>query len=283
MKKFLNALGFLTIIKIPERYFYKKEEIAKSLIYFPAIGLIIGIIISLFYYALSFIFPLILSVILLLGLEVIVTGGAHLDGFCDMIDGIFSGRSDKDKILDIMKKSDIGVYGVLSIIFLVLLKISLIYYIATVCCELSRQFIFIVIIVFMPAFGRWSMVYLISKYKCARDGESLAKIFIGSKNNKKIFIISSIYLFMLFLAAYSLAGFLYNGSLYIASALNYLEVVYSVIFALLTVVVLFLLLWLIGSFFTRRIKGITGDVIGGVGEIIELLFLFISYLVLRFL
>src|SRR4030043_288562 len=87
---------------------------------------------ALFYFAISFILPVFLSIILMLILEVFLTGGAHLDGLADMFDGTFSGKSDKNKIIEIMRKSDIGVYGILVVVFLVLLKISLLYYLAKI-------------------------------------------------------------------------------------------------------------------------------------------------------
>jgi len=35
MSKFINALGFLTILKIPKKYILKKEQLADSMVYFP--------------------------------------------------------------------------------------------------------------------------------------------------------------------------------------------------------------------------------------------------------
>jgi len=284
MSKFINALGFLTILKIPKKYILKKEQLADSMVYFPLAGLVIGIILSLFYFVASFIFPVFLSVILLIGLEVFLSGGAHLDGLGDMFDGTFSGRSDKNKILEIMKKSDMGVYGILSIVFLLLLKISIVYYLASI--NLRHVLVFYLTITFMPAFGRWSMVYLIGRYKNARGSSSLAKIFTDNKNKRKNFYISSIYLFLLFLVLYTFFGYSTGSGVGSFSFLNNLESFYLILFilakALLVTAALFLLLLPLSWFFTRRIGGITGDIIGGVSETVELLFLFINYLVFTF-
>jgi len=298
MSKFVNALGFLTIVKIPKKYILQKDQIADSLICFPAIGLIVGLILSVFYCAVSFFLPVVLSVVLLVALEVVITGGAHLDGLSDMFDGTFSGSSDKNKILGIMKKSDVGVYGILAIVFLLILKISTIYYLANVAnsntiinyssyVDLKHVLTFYLTIIFMPAFGRWSMVYLIGRYKNARGSGSLAKVFTDSKDRRKNFYISSIYLFLLFLISYTFFGYYSGSNVGSFGFLNNLEGVYLVLFvltkALLVIATLFLLLFPVSWFFTRRIGGITGDITGGVSEIVELLFLFVNYLVFTFI
>ncbi len=49
------------------------------------------------------------------------------------------------------------------------------------------------------------------------------------------------------------------------------------------IVIAILSIIFLGWFFTRRIGGITGDIIGGSSEIMEVVFLLISYLVLNYL
>jgi adenosylcobinamide-GDP ribazoletransferase len=286
MSKFINALGFLTIIRIPGKYILKTKQISSSTVYFPVVGLIIGSLMALFYFAISFILPVFLSIILMLILEVFLTGGAHLDGLADMFDGAFSGKSDKNKIIEIMRKSDIGVYGILVVVFLVLLKISLLYYLAKI--NPAYLPIFFIAVVFMPSFGRWSMVYLIARYRNAGGNASLARVFTDSGDRRKNLYISSIYMTLLFLISFVfLEYYCAGGKMYCAIFASRFEGIYLVLFilikALLVIAVLFLLLYLIGWFFTRRIRGITGDIIGGISEIVELMFLFIILLIFNFL
>lgn len=285
MNGLMNALGFLTIIRIPGKYIQSKEKVADSLVYFPLIGLFIGATVSGFHFISNLAMPVFLSIILIIILQTIITGGAHIDGLCDMCDGTFSGRSDKKKILEIMGKSDIGVFGVLAIIFLLMLKISLIYYLWKI--DPSNIIFFYMTILFMPAFGRWSMVYLIGRYNNAHAGGSLARIFTDKKNKKKGLYISSIYIFILFISGYIITGFFLsdkadtilanNSFLSLWPAANLLTMALSVI------AIFFILLLFISWFFTRRIKGITGDIIGGTSEIMEVLFLFVNFIILKFL
>src|SRR5665811_22542 len=127
MKTFLNAIGFLTILKIPKRIYLKKQIFWKISYFFPLTGIVIGLFMSALYLAAQFIFPVIACIIIVLGFEVLITGAMHLDGFADTIDGVFSGETDKSKILEIMKKSDIGVFGVVALIFLFALKFTFFY------------------------------------------------------------------------------------------------------------------------------------------------------------
>lgn len=65
-----------------------------------------------------------LQAALLIVLMVVLTGGIHLDGFMDTIDGLFSGR-EREKCLEIMRDSRVGAFGVIGAICLLLFKFSL--------------------------------------------------------------------------------------------------------------------------------------------------------------
>ena len=279
MGKFISALSFLTIIKIPGKYRAREEYLADSSLYFPVVGLIIGFFMALFYFVIGSVLPVFLSIILMLILEVFLTGGAHLDGLGDMFDGTFAGTVDKEEILKIMKKSDIGVYGVLSIVFLLLLKISLLYYFAEV--NQSHSPLFFLAVIFMPAFGRWSMIYMIGRYANIRGAASLTRIFTDSKNKRKNLYISSMYMTLVFLISSAfLEYYCLNGEVAVFSV-NFKGVYlafYIVVKNLLVITLLFAVLCLIGWIFTRKIGGITGDIVGGISEIIEMIFLFIIFL-----
>ena len=295
VKKIINAFGFLTVFKIPETIAINEEEVSGSILYFPLVGFVLGILISLSFFVLNLFLPILVSVLLVLILEVSLTGGAHLDGLADMFDGTFSGKKDKNKILEIMKKSDVGVFGILSIVFLVILKAALIYYLFISSFKSSSPdgrgiFYFYAAVTFMPAFGRWSMNYLLASYKNARSGSSLAKIFTENRQRRKYFSISTIYLFIAY-AVFVIAGWYLlivfrNGVIPVSINANtgflipVLPIIAGIFIVIVTTVISIIFL---GWFFTRRIGGITGDIVGGSSEIVEVIFLFISYLVLSHL
>jgi adenosylcobinamide-GDP ribazoletransferase len=236
-----------------------------------------------------------ISIILVLILEVILTGAAHLDGLADMFDGVFSGKKDKDKILEIMKKSDVGVFGILSIVFLTILKAALIYYLFISSSRSSSLdggsiFYFYIALIFMPAFGRWSMNYLLASFRNARSGSSLAKIFTESTQRRKYFSISTIYLFIAYavfiVSGWYLVAVFKSGTVPVSinSDSGFFIILLPVIAGIFIVIVATVIsIIFLGWFFTRRIGGITGDIVGGSSEIVEVIFLFISYLVLNHL
>ncbi|MDD4115614.1 MAG: adenosylcobinamide-GDP ribazoletransferase [Massilibacteroides sp.] len=66
------------------------------------------------------IFPYAIAVVLALISRILLTGALHEDGLADFLDGFGGGRG-KESILTIMKDSHIGTYGVLGLIFYLLL------------------------------------------------------------------------------------------------------------------------------------------------------------------
>ncbi len=101
-KKIINAFGFLMVFKIPGTIAMDEKEVSGSLLYFPLVGFVLGIFISASFFVLNIFLPVPVTVLLVLILEVALTGGDHLDGIADTFDSIFSGKKDKDKILEIM-------------------------------------------------------------------------------------------------------------------------------------------------------------------------------------
>lgn len=117
---FFSALRFLTILPAPSS---PHAETGGQILYFPVIGLLIGLMLwgvdtlgSLFLYKE-------LRVLIDVLFLAVISGGLHLDGLADTADGVFSHKG-KDRILEIMRDSRIGVMGALAVIFCLALKIS---------------------------------------------------------------------------------------------------------------------------------------------------------------
>ncbi len=117
----LHALQFYSRIPINKTLDYSEDNLVKSYRYFPLVGIIVCALSSSIGWAISFILPHSIAVAITLVSMVLLTGGLHEDGLADFFDGFGGGRS-REQILEIMKDSTIGVYGVISLILLFLIK-----------------------------------------------------------------------------------------------------------------------------------------------------------------
>lgn len=121
LQPLLIALQFLTIIPTRLREPVKPENIGRSILYYPMVGLIIATILLIANYALSNQTSWV-SASLLLTLWVVLTGGLHLDGLADSVDAWLGGLGDKDKTLLIMKDPTSGPIAVATLVLILLLK-----------------------------------------------------------------------------------------------------------------------------------------------------------------
>ena len=205
-------------------------------------GLFIGLLEALFLKLLPF-SPL-LSSFLTLCLYVIVTGGLHLDGLVDTFDAMAHGRSPEER-LKIMKDSRIGTYGSLSLFLILTLKLLLLRE-ALVRKELPA-------VLLSPSYGRWSVVFLGSFFPPARR-EGLGFLTVEELSKKRYLLPTTF--FVIFLSLF------YPKSLF--------ALFLSSIF-----------LYLFGSFWKKRIGGVTGDIFGCSIELVDVLSL-LSMLFWRF-
>jgi adenosylcobinamide-GDP ribazoletransferase len=110
----LTAIQFLTRIRVPDRD-YSPEYLRQAPRYFPIAGWLVGAISALFFFICSRVISAEAGVLAAIVAGLLVTGALHEDGFADFCDG-FGGGMTKEKILSIMKDSRIGVYGAIGLI-----------------------------------------------------------------------------------------------------------------------------------------------------------------------
>jgi adenosylcobinamide-GDP ribazoletransferase len=237
MNHFISALQFLTILKIKEDI--EEKYLPSSLIFFPLVGFIIGLFSSIFNKCFScFLNPLISDILTVLFI-IFLTGGIHIDGVADTFDGIFGGKN-KEEILKIMRDKNTGTFGTISIIFVILLKIFLI--------NLLPGNIKFNGIIVTPLFGRFMMVFSIYFFNYARE-TGKGKIFFEGINTK-IFILST-FLFTI------LVSFFFS---------------YILILFLLPLIIF---TFFLNKYLTKKIGGLTGDTLGAINELNEILLLFL--------
>lgn len=125
MEGLILLFKFMTRLPIPMDPKFDSIKMGKSMRFFPVIGIVLGIIMYLFYLLFgSFIRSAYILAGVMVLIEIALTGAMHLDGLSDTFDGIFSYRS-KQKMLEIMKDSRIGANGAIALIMYFLLKVLL--------------------------------------------------------------------------------------------------------------------------------------------------------------
>jgi adenosylcobinamide-GDP ribazoletransferase len=236
MRDFLQAISFLTILPVGQVLPSKDKVLARSMAFFPLVGLVIGLLSALGNYLLSFFLPKPLVLWLTIGLLALLTGGLHLDGFADTMDGLSSGGTRK-KILEVMRDSRIGAFGVISLILLIGAKyLSL--------DQISNPSILHSLIL-MAVMGRNSMVLVCYRSPYARSGEGLGKPFTENLGTLEM-VLSLVSAFGIALLLMGLKGIL---------------------------VFLGICLFSLGYrfFFIKKLGGVTGDILGAANELAELL------------
>jgi len=231
-------LQFMTRIPINIKIGIDKEILSRGTFFFPFIGMMIGGISSAMYYVLSFINNDLASLGAVFTI-VAVTGGLHLDGLSDTADGFFSSRK-REEILEIMKDSRVGVFGVVFIIFDIMFKYIMIK-------EMSVHTA-VIAIVLSCGIGRVSASMLFTFGKSARK-DGLGDMFSG--NNSKKYFFSALIVFLAL-------------GIYISNIVFIIAVFSSMVFSLLFM-----------KYSYKIIGGLTGDVYGAACELSEIISLFV--------
>lgn len=252
MKRFIGILQFFTRIPIRVNIGFD-EEFHKTMYYFPLVGFVLGLLYFIIGLVSSFLFDSYITSVNILISTVILTGGLHLDGVGDTFDGIYSYR-DKEKMLEIMKDSRLGTNAMLSVLFLMLMKLGLIYSIVQ-----SGQ---LYNLIFMPVFARMAIV--IACYKSVTPRKNgMGNVFIGKPSLKMI-----------------LTGIVYTVILIIIMGitlfnLNSLDLIKVIAF----IPIMIILSRCFVRYIYSKIDGITGDILGCISELMEVMYLIYIYLI----
>ncbi len=124
LEYFFGAIRFFTRLPVPAWVGHSVEALNRSARYFPAVGLLVGGIGALVYLGAALLWPQPVAVMLSMAATIYATGAFHEDGLADTVDGL-GGGWDKLCILEIMKDSRVGSYGVVAMVLALLGKFTL--------------------------------------------------------------------------------------------------------------------------------------------------------------
>jgi adenosylcobinamide-GDP ribazoletransferase len=208
----------------------------------PLVGLINGLIgFGIFMLLTALDFSSFFKAVIMCLYFIIFTGGLHIDGLMDTADAYFS-RRDKERKLEIMKDSNVGAFAVITLIFVLLLKVA---FLNELFIQNNKNSILIVFIPIISRLLQSSMLYLFSPAK----PEGLTRMY--GKLDKRFSLLLFGLLVMVVCLLVALVG--------IKSLL------------LIGVILIYYALFYLSS--KKQFGGITGDLLGAFLEISELIML----------
>ncbi|MVV48128.1 adenosylcobinamide-GDP ribazoletransferase [Pseudomonas sp. PB120] len=237
MLPFWIALQFLSSLPVRLPGMPTPQELGRSLLFYPLVGLLFGAIL----WALNWLLlgtPLLLHAALLLTVWVLLSGALHLDGLADSADAWLGGFGDRERTLTIMKDPRSGPIAVVTLGLVLLLKF-------TALLALIEQHNAAALII-VPLIGRGALLglFLTTPYVRAGGlGQALAD-HLPRSTGKQVLAVSA-------LACVLVAGL--GGVFALALA--------ALVFVWLRQVML------------RRLGGSTGDTAGALLELLEMVVL----------
>jgi len=114
LRLLLTAVMFYTRLPCPRWVGYEPGQLNRATVYFPLIGWLVGAVAAGVYWGAARYWSAPVAVLLSTGAGVLLTGAFHEDGLADVCDG-FGGGWTRERILDIMKDSRVGTYGLVGL------------------------------------------------------------------------------------------------------------------------------------------------------------------------
>ena len=233
-QQFLLALTFYTRLPGPQNQDYTK--LPQATIYLPLVGWVVGAVTALSFYLANLFWQQEIAVILALIVGIFLTGAFHEDGFADVCDG-FGGGWGKQRIMEIMKDSFIGVYAVIGLIFIFLLKISILSTLPTTTVPF--------VLFSGHSISRLFPLLLMQRYTYVRESDSKAAVAVYKPARQQLILATIVALIPLFLLP---------------------------LICLLSIIPLLLGNVFLGRYFYRHIGGYTGDCLGASQQLTETIF-----------
>jgi adenosylcobinamide-GDP ribazoletransferase len=240
------SLTFLTKVPWPWQGEAAPQDLARSMRWFPWVGALLGLAYVGGWWGLGLLLPGPAAAALLLALTVLSTGALHLDGLADTVDGLGGGHTPADR-LRIMKDSRVGAFGVISLVLALLLKFAFFLALASKGPVFWPLFLF-------PVVSRWGMTFLAFLAPYARPEGGLGQAMTQGLDHRTL--------------AWSTVG-----ALVLAAAVARVQ-------GLLLLLAAGVAVWLASHYFKRMLGGVTGDVLGAINELLEILVLGCSLLLL---
>ena len=230
------ALSFLTIIPVIDQRRAADEAVAASFAWFPVIGFALGAALAAEDWILAHVFAQVIRSVLIIVSLTVVTGAVHLDGLADTADALGAGH-DRGRALDILRDSRAGTFGASAIFFDLALKILALSTLAG-----HRRYAALIV---APMLARWAMVLVAAGLPYLRAAGAGSTLLSGRSLGMRAAIA----------AVFTLVAVLTSGAMRPAALAT--TVATAIVFAM-------------RLFYRRWLGGVTGDLIGACGELVEI-------------
>jgi adenosylcobinamide-GDP ribazoletransferase len=117
------ALGTLTVLPVRPPSSVDRRTAGRAMVLAPLVALLLGVVVLAVLWVLPARLSSLVAATLTVALLALLTRAMHLDGLADVADGLGSGR-DRDRALTVMRQSDIGPFGVVTMLLVLLLQVA---------------------------------------------------------------------------------------------------------------------------------------------------------------
>jgi adenosylcobinamide-GDP ribazoletransferase len=230
------AISFLTILPAIDRRPASEETVAASFAWFPIVGFLLGVALVGEDWLLAHVFAQVIRSVLIVISLTVITGAVHLDGLADTADALGAGR-ERERALDILRDSRVGTFGASAIFFDLTLKILALSTLAG-----HRRY---AALIFAPTLARWAMLLVAEGLPYLRASGSGSTLLSGNIPGARTAIVAVLTLLVMLMLA---------------------EFRTTVVAAAVAIAIVFAM----RLFYRRWLGGVTGDLIGACGELVEI-------------
>lgn len=249
VRLFFTALSFYT--RLPMPVFMHQDNrhlLADSIRYLPLVGWIAGALAGLVYLVADMLFGHTIGLLFSMVATILLTGAFHEDGFADVCDG-FGGGWTKEKILLIMKDSTLGTYGVTGLVLVLSVKFAAMQQLVATLLQPADYTLLLVLWITAHTLSRFAAITLVFTHQYVRVEESKSGGAVDQSRSLNLLVAG-------ILTLLPVAGLIF----YTAKPI-----------LLLILLPVGLLILFLGRYFKKWIGGYTGDCLGAVQQLSEVL------------
>jgi len=227
------AISFLTILPVGPAKASAAADVAASFGWFPLVGFGLGLTLCAMDRVLAPLLSRSLRAVLVVLALTVVTGALHLDGIADTADALGAGR-DRERALEILHDSRIGSFGSIALFFVLALKV-----LAIAGTGGSQRY---ATLYMAPGLSRWAMVALVSGLDYLRpEGVGAKLLSRDRRRNLRVATVTAVIALAPLVTLHSLRACLIAAAVTLA----------------------------LRALYRRWLGGVTGDLIGAAGELVE--------------